>query len=551
MLLDGKRDGLALEKDEDKEKLKTLKDALSDACLKFKQNFNEESGRITFTLAELDGVPADVISGYTQRTEGDKVLYEVTFRTPDIFPIFKYANNPKTRQIAYEAYDGRLANNVEYLNTALSLRRQIAEILQYDSWADYKTEVKMVKSAANAKKFLDELKSHLDPLAIEERAILLALKKEEHIKRNLPIDDNFYIWDYRYYDRIYVERTLDLDDSLVKEYFPVSVVVPVILDIYQNLLGVKFIEIKGDARDVWHPEVQQFAVWEKDAIDESSFVGYCYLDLFPRDGKYSHAAVWGLLPGYELSNGKRHYPLRAMVANVAKPTPERPALMRHDDVTTLFHEMGHVFHGLLSRTKYARFHGTAVARDFVEAPSQMLENWCWEPAVLKKMSSHYKTQEPLSDDLIDKIIKSRYVNVGLFYLRQLFFANFDLSVHNNTLDVNTDYTKLWNDLREQISLVKGGAYQPGQGTFGHIAGGYDAGYYGYTYSLVFAADMYATVFKKGPLDPKLGKLYRDKILLVGGSRDEMDSLKDFLGREPNPLAFIDEILQDRARASNL
>ncbi|KAI9567695.1 hypothetical protein HD554DRAFT_2267097 [Boletus coccyginus] len=551
MVLDGKRAGLALESREDRERLKGLKDELSDACLKFTQNFNEENGRITFTRKELDGVPEDVISGYTRRTEGDKELYEVTFRTPDIFPIFKYANDPKTRKTAQEAFDERLVHNVGYLDSALRLRRQIAEILRYDSWADYITEVKMVKNAANAKQFLDELKGHLDPLAIQERATLLALKKEEHVKRGLPIDDNFYIWDYRYYDRLYVERNLDLDDSLVKEYFPVSVVVPAILDIYQNLLGVKFVEITGDARDVWHPEVQQFAVWEKDAKDESGFVGYCYLDLFPRDGKYSHAAVWGLLPGYELSDGKRHYPLTAMVANLAKPTPDRPALLRHDDVTTFFHEMGHVFHGLLSRTRYARFHGTAVARDFVEAPSQMLENWCWEPTVLKKMSSHYKTQAPLSDDLIAKVIKSRYVNVGLYYLRQLFFANFDLSVHNNSLDADTDYTKLWNELRETISLVQGDKYTHGQGAFGHIVGGYDAGYYGYTYSLVFAADMYATVFKKAPLDPKLGKLYRDKILLVGGSQDDMDSLKDFLGREPNPKAFIDEIEQDGAEAAHL
>ncbi|KAF8843766.1 mitochondrial endopeptidase [Paxillus ammoniavirescens] len=542
MLLDGKRAGLALEKKEDREKLKILKDELSDACLKFTQNFNEENGRITFTREELDGVPEDVISGYPKRTEDDQVLYEVTFKTPDILPIFKYANSPKMRQTAQEAFEARLANNVEHLNTALHLRKQIAEILQYDSWADYITEVKM---------FLDALKRNVDPLGKKELETLVALKKEVHAKRGLPADDNLYIWDYRYYDRLYVEQNLSLDDSLVKEYFPVSVVVPAILDIYQNLLGVKFVEVKGDARDVWHPEVQQFAVWEKDAKDESGFVGYCYLDLFPRDGKYSHAAVWGLFPGYELPSGGRHYPLTAMVANLAKPTPDRPALMRHDDVTTFFHEMGHVFHGLLSRTRYARFHGTAVARDFVEAPSQMLENWCWEPEVLKKMSSHYETQEPLSDDLIAKIIKSRYVNVGLFYLRQLFFANFDLLVHNNSLDVDTDYTKLWNELRQEISLVKGGEYQPGQGTFGHIVGGYDAGYYGYTYSLVFAADMYATVFKKDPLDPKLGRLYRDKILLVGGSRDEMDSLKDFLGREPNPEAFIDEIGQGEVTAAHL
>ncbi|KIJ66993.1 hypothetical protein HYDPIDRAFT_174274 [Hydnomerulius pinastri MD-312] len=551
LVLDGKRAGLALEKKEDKDRLKGLKDELSDACLKFTQNFNEENGRITFTREELDGVPDDVVSGYTKRTEGDKELYEVTFKTPDIFPIFKYANSPNTRQSAHEAYEARLAINVGHLNTAIRLRREIAEILKYDSWADYITEVKMVKSAQKAKEFLAELKTHLDPLANKELVALRALKKEDHVKRGLQVDDQFYIWDYRYYDRLYVEQNLSLDDSLVKEYFPVSVVVPAILDIYQNLLGVKFVEVKGDARDVWHPEVQQFAVWDKDAKDGSGFVGYTYLDLFPRDGKYSHAAVWGLFPGYELPSGKRHYPLTAMVANLAKPTPERPALMRHDDVTTFFHEMGHVFHGLLSRTRYARFHGTAVARDFVEAPSQMLENWCWEPEVLKKMSSHYKTQEPLSDELIDKIIKSRYVNVGLFYLRQLFFANFDLQVHDNSLDVNTDYTRLWNELRQEISLVKGGAYQPGQGTFGHIVGGYDAGYYGYTYSLVFAADMYATVFKKDPLDPKLGQLYRDKILLVGGSRDDMDSLKDFLGRAPNPMAFINEIGQGEAATANL
>ena len=214
----------------------------------------------------------------------------------------------------------------------------------------------------------------------------------------------------RYYNRLYTETSLSLDGSLVKEYFPVSFVVPAMLDIYQHLLGVKFVEIHGDAKDTWHfgesfaqphmvyvinvyADVRQFAVWEKDAQDESGFVGYCYLDLYPRgifelsyhltasltfdilEAKFPHAAVFCILPGYELPNGKRHYPVAAMVANLAKPTPERPALMTHFDVTTLFHEMGHIFHELLSRTRYSRFHGTTGALDFVEAPSQMLENW--------------------------------------------------------------------------------------------------------------------------------------------------------------------------------
>jgi Zn-dependent oligopeptidase len=215
-----------------------------------------------------------------------------------------------------------------------------------------------------------------------------------------------------------------------------------------------------------------------------------------------------------------------MVANLAKPTPGVPALMRHDDVVTFFHEMGHVFHSLLSRTRYLRFHGTQVARDFVEAPSQMLENWCWEPKVLERMSSHYKTGAPLSDELIDRIVKSRYVNVGLFYLRQLFFAKFDLLIHSTHADPSkTNYTTLWNELRTDIAFLHGKVDTPGHGAFGHLMGGYDAGYYGYTYSLVFAADMYKTVFKASPLDPEKGRHYRESILLPGGSREETKSLE--------------------------
>ncbi|KXN88219.1 Thimet oligopeptidase [Leucoagaricus sp. SymC.cos] len=544
LILDGTRAGLALN-DADREKLKELKKELSQTCLDFSKNFNEENGVITFTLEELKGVPNDVVSGYTKRTEDGKEVYDATFKTPDIFPIFKFAESPVTRQRALEGYESRLSNNVPLLDRAIELRRQIAKLLGYNTWADYITEVKMIKSGDGIKNFLDDLDHKLRPVGLKEREILLAMKKKEHEAKGLPYDGNFYLWDYRYYDRKYIEETLDLDDMLVKEYFPVSAVVPTILQIYQDLLSVKFVEIETST---WHPDVQKFAVWEKDAKDDSGFVGYCYLDLFPRASKYSHAAVWPILSGYDLPNDKRSYPTTAMVANLAKPTPEKPALMRHDDVVTFFHEMGHVFHGLLSRTRYARFHGTSVARDFVEAPSQMLENWCWEPKVLEKMSSHYERKEPLGKDLIEKIVKSRYVNVGLFYLRQLFFAKFDYKVHTDK--TREDLTLLWNNLREEVSLVKYKLAAPGQGTFGHITGGYDAGYYGYTYSLVFAADMYATVFKADPLDPGRGNLYRKEILVPGGSREETDSLKHFLGREPNSDAFLKELFGD-VPSSNL
>ncbi|KAF7365271.1 Metallopeptidase MepB [Mycena venus] len=535
MILAGKRAGLGLPEAE-RNTLTVLQKELSQVCLEFDKNFNEEKGVISFTKEELDGVPADVISGYSKRTEGSTDLYDVTYKTPDIFPIFKFATRPETRQRAYEGHESRLEINVPLVEKFLGLRRQIAKVLKYPTWADYRTEPKMVKTGKGVVDFLDDLEEKLKPVGAKDRVTLLALKKKEHEERGLPFDGEFYIWDYRYYDRKYIETSLELDDMLVKEYFPVSVVVPAIMDIYQNLLGVRFETINGST---WHPDVQQFSVWEKDATDESGFIGYCYLDLFPRESKYSHAAVWPLLSGYTKPDGKRSYPLAAMVANLAKSTPDKPALMRHDDVVTFFHEMGHVFHGLLSQTKFAKFHGTKVARDFVEAPSQMLENWCWEPEVLEKMSSHYETKQPLSPALIEKIIKSRYVNVGLFYLRQVFFAKFDIKVHTD--QEAEDYTLLWNSLREKISLVKSDKPCPGQASFGHISGGYDAGYYGYTYSLVFATDMYSTVFKGDPLDPARGKLYRDKILKYGGSREELDSLEDFLGRPPNSDAFLKEL----------
>ncbi|KAJ7288403.1 metallopeptidase MepB [Mycena rebaudengoi] len=501
MILDGKRAGLALPEKE-RNTLMALQKELSQVCLEFDKNFNEENGVISFTKEELKGVPADVISGYTKRSNGSTELFDVTFKTPDIFPVFKFAESPETRQRAYEGHESRLEINVPLVDKFLGLRRQIAKILQYPTWADYRTETKMVKTGKGVVDFLNDLEKKLRPVGIKDRETLLALKKKEHEKKNLPFDGEFYIWDYRYYDRKFIESSLDLDDMLVKEYFPVSFIVPEIIKIYQNLLGVRFETSNGST---WHPDVQQYSVWEKDATDETGFIGYCYLDLFPRESKYSHAAVWPLLAGYELPNGKRHYPTAAMVANLAKSTPDKPALMRHDDVVTFFHEMGHVFHGLLSSTKFARFHGTR----------------CWEPKVLEQMSSHYQTKQPLSAELIEKIIKSRHVNVGLSFLRQIFFAKYDIKVHTD--QEKEDYTKLWDTMREKISLVKSKKPCPGQ----------------------------ATVFKGDPLDPARGKLYRDKILKYGGSREELDSLKDFLGRLPNSDAFLEELFGTAPAVANL
>jgi metallopeptidase MepB len=307
----------------------------------------------------------------------------------------------------------------------------------------------------------------------------------------------------------------------------------------------------GNGDDIyWHEDVKIFSVWD-DAEEGGSFVGYLYLDLHPRTGKYAHAANFSLQPGFLFPNGTRRYPATALVCNFSKPTASKPSLLKHDEVVTLFHELGHGIHDLAARTKYSRFHGTSVVRDFVEAPSQMLENWCWTPSQLKSLSKHYLTGESIPDDLIEKQISVKHVNDALFNLRQLHFGIFDMTVHTPKSHAEAEdfkLSELYNELREQISGMKGpealgmkSDWANGQATFGHLIGGYDAGYYGYLSSQVYSTDMFYSVFKKNPMDPKEGRRYRHMVLEKGGSQEEMKTLTDFLGRPPSTEAFYKEL----------
>ncbi|KAH9820636.1 metallopeptidase MepB [Melampsora americana] len=550
LILERTRFGLNLE-EKDRLQFGELKKEISNLAIDFSKNQNEETGKIWFTPAELEGVPEDILSGFTKSDDGKLAM---TFKTPDYVPVIKFAKNPLTRKRAFEGYENRTAMNVPIMDKILALRRKAAHILKKDNWASYVLEPKMAHDVKTVDDFLKDLREKITPIGLKERETLLELKRKEVEELKLDTDPNkLYIWDFRYYDRLYAEKTLDLKEDLVKEYFPVSVVVNVILETYQSLLSVKFFQVK-DAK-TWYPNASQWAVWDATAIEDGSanqgngFLGYMHLDIEPRENKYGHAAVWGLIPGYLKADGSRNYPVAAMVANLAKETPQKPALLSHDDVVTFFHEMGHAFHQLCSKTKYARFHGTAVARDFVEAPSQMLENWCWTESQLSRMSRHYKRpDEQLPKELIDKIIASRDLNSGLTNLRQLFFGMLDMHVHT-TPTADEDLTKTWCEMRKEISLVDDdGVYTPGQSTFGHIAGFlYYRLHLGYLYSQSFSADMFATIFEADPMSPKSGHLYRKEILEPGGSRDEMESLKAFLGRAPNNEAFMKRLLGNQSK----
>ncbi|RCK60634.1 Saccharolysin [Candida viswanathii] len=539
-----KRNGLALPK-ETRDKVKKLQVDLNNLRVQFSKNLNEDKGFILFTREELDGIPEDTINQYE---EVDGKL-KVTFKYPDIFPIFKHANVASTRKAANIAYGNRCAENGPVLEEIIQIRYEIAKLLGYDTYSDYVLEERLAKTKETVLGFLSDLRTKLTPVAEEELKVLKQFKQQDLEARGLEPEDEFFSWDYNYYNERLLEKKYKVDHVKIAEYFPLESTVSKMLGFYEKIFDIKFVKVDNlGAGSVWHPDVQQFAIYQnvKEGQDKLEFMGWIFFDLHPREGKYGHAANFGLGPGYLESDGKtRHTPNTVLVCNFTKPSKNKPSLLKHDEVTTFFHELGHGIHNILSKTKYSRFHGTHVERDFVETPSQMLEYWTWSKDELKGLSSHYKTGEPISDELIDQLVSTKHVNTGLFNLRQLFFGIFDMELHTvatqEDLDA-LDLFKTWNRLREEVTLLPSdGNSTKGYASFGHIAGGYESGYYGYLYSLVYAADIYYSLFKEDPMNAANGIRYRDIILKPGGSKEIKDNLVELLGREPNSEAFLQEI----------
>ena len=305
------------------------------------------------------------------------------------------------------------------------------------------------------------------------------------------------------------------------------------LGVYQKLLGLKFRKIE-DAQP-WHPDVKLYEITDAAGGEP---IAYFYMDLFPREGKYKHAAAFSLLTGRALPDGHYQRPVSSIVANFNKPAKDRPSLLTHDEVETFFHEFGHIMHQTLTKARFSRFAGSATARDFVEAPSQMLENWVWDASVLQSLSGHYQDRsKKLPKEFLDKMLAAKNVNSGLVNLRQLLFGSVDQNYHGTP---PSDTTATYARLARDITMIPTSEGTHPEASFGHLMG-YDAGYYGYLWSKVYAEDMFSKFKAEGVLNPVLGRRYRTEILERGSSRDEMDSLKAFLGREPNEDAFLESI----------
>ncbi|KAK3116801.1 metalloendopeptidase [Teratosphaeriaceae sp. CCFEE 6253] len=570
------RMGLGIPAGPKRDRFKEIKKRLSELSITFQKNLNEESGGLWFKPEELEGVPADVTNDFKKGEAGTE--YEgklwLTFKYPDLFPVQKYCRNADTRYTVFMANENKCNQNTALFHEALVLRDEAARLLGYPDHATFRIEDKMAKTPEIVNAFLGDLRERLAPGGLKEIEKLKQLKKQE-----TSDSEKYFLWDHRFYDTLMLERDFQLDQQKIAEYFPLQTCIDGMLRIFEQLFGLHFVSIEnatdrdavsptGRGADiVWHEDVHVYSVWD-DEGEGSGFVGYLYLDLHPRDGKYGHAANFNLSPGFVHPNGTRRYPATALVCNFSKPSPKRPSLLKHDEVVTLFHELGHGIHDLVSRTIYSRFHGTSTVRDFVEAPSQMLENWCWTPSQIRSLSRHWSYLSPeyeaawqasgekqpaerMPEALIESIVKTQHVNDALFNLRQLHFGIFDMTVHTpashsaiERLDASTKY----NELRHQISKLDGPealgqnySWGHGEATFGHLIGGYDAGYYGYLSSQVYSTDMFYSVFKADPMNGKEGRRYRYGVLEKGGSQDEMETLKGFLGREPSTEAFYREL----------
>ncbi len=525
MMIGFRHSGLMLP-DEQLDEFRKLNKKLADLSIKFSKNIRENTDTLVVEKFELNGMGEDFINRL-ERTEDGR--YIITLNYPDYKPFMQNAKNESARKNLEFKFNNRGGEeNVKLLEKAIELRDIVAKMLGYRNHAEARLEDRMAKNPKNVDLFLKDLERKLHPKAKSEKSELIELRnsKTDSKSRNLPA------WDLGYWTNQYKKTYHKIDDEKIKEYFPMQHVIDNMLEIFSKVFEIEFTPLELDK---WQKDVRTFAI-----IDSKTkqVLAYFYMDLFPRKGKYKHAACFGLIDGYKKQDGIYQKPFIAIVANFNPPTKDNPSLLLHDEVVTLFHEFGHVLHNALTTANFSALSGTATSRDFVEVPSQMLENWAWNKGLLKKLSKHYQTGKPLSDSMIKKMHEAKNSDAGTFWTRQNFFAQLDMKYHTSKkIDTTKTYANMMESIR-MVTMTKGTYPQAG---FGHLMGGYDAGYYGYLWALVIADDMFAQFKEQGVMNPKIGRKFRDEILAVGGVYDEDVIVEKFLGRPIDNSAFFENI----------
>ncbi|HET7625055.1 MAG TPA: M3 family metallopeptidase [Verrucomicrobiae bacterium] len=528
---DYRRAGLDLPK-ADRDQVEQWRKELSSLGTDFENNVTKATQPVKFTKAELDGLPDDFLA---QTKTGDDEYTVMANITWQYLALMDNAKSEQTRKRFLIQHDNLAREkNIPLLQRILVLRDNIARKLGYANWADYATEVKMVKNSRTAIDFLKKLETGLQPKFDAELEEYRKLKVADTGDPNAKIN----IWDWRYYMNQLKKQRYNVDAEQLRVYFPYQRVLDGMFAIYQRIFGLKFEAVQPPYK--WVNDLQLYAVSDAKTGEP---LGLFYLDMFPREGKYNHFAEFGIIDGKLLPDGYYQRPVVALICNFPSPTADHPSLMSHSDVETIFHEFGHAMHAILTRARYARFSGTSVPRDFVEAPSQMLENWVWNKKVLDSFAADYRDpSKKIPEDILAKLKEARLATEGTFYRRQIAFGLMDMALHTQIHATNADQTlPLSNKTLSDafLPMVPNTAFVA---YFGHIVG-YDAGYYGYAWADAIAADM-ATVFEHAPdgfFDKQAGMKLRREIYSVGDSRDVNVSIEKFLGRPRSLEPFLEKL----------
>jgi thimet oligopeptidase len=521
-LRDFRRAGHELGADERAE-LERLRTRLVEVEVAFQRNLNEYRDGIDVTREQLAGLP----DTYVERlSPGEREgTYRVSLDYPEVNPFLEQAHDRDLRRELFTRnWNKAVAANRPLLEEALDLRRKVAGLLGHPTWAHHAMELKMARDPVRVAAFYEEM---IPPLAGQVRSELDRLADGLHADGHQgPINP----WDHRYYDDALRRTEFGVDQDRISEYFPLERVLDGMFEISGEVLGFDVRPAEDAA--VWHESVRAYEI--RDTGSET-VLAHFYADLHPREGKFGHAAAFPLVVGHRSGDGTWISPVSAILANFTPPSGETPALLKHSEVKTLFHEFGHILHMSLSRAEFARFSGAETEWDFVEAPSQIMEHWTWDASVLQRFARHYQTDEPIPAELVDQMLRARWLDEGIRIGVQAFYGGIDLALHAEADAPDVDAA-----LRRTYA-VTGMPYPEGTfmlAGFGHLLGGYDAGYYGYLWAEVIGDDMFGRFAREGVLSPAVGAEYRREILEPNGSRDADELVRAFLGREPSNAEFL-------------
>lgn len=525
-----KRGGLLLP-EEQLARVKKLSTQLAKLELAFSANIANVTTKLPFEHQQLAGVPATVLANLKKDDQG-RYLVGLDYAT--VYPLLAHATDESTRKTVFLAFENRAyPENYTLLEQIIALRGELARVLGFANYAVYDLDDQMAKNPTRVQEFFDKL---IGPAREKQAREWCELTAQLPDSVQLTPDGKFKPWDVWYVKEQYRQKHFNLNGALVAEYFPVRHVLKEVFNIYQKFLGLKFEQLSCSG--FWHESVQCIAVHN---ANDHALRGYLLLDLYPRPNKYSHACMAAIVPAQQKHDGSLRPAVIAILANFPTPTQEHPGLLRFEEVNTFFHEFGHAMHAVVGATPLSAFSGTSVKEDFVETPSQMFEQWLKDYAVVRTMSKHYKTGQPLPSDLINILVKIDKFDIGDFVLRQLALSQLSMAYFmGGVVDVQALYKHMVTSMRPYVLFVDD-MHMPA--SWGHVASiGYGSKYYVYLWAKVYALDLFSVIQREGLLNPQIGARLVHSILGRGGSADPSELLRDFLGREPNPEAFIQYML---------